>query len=109
MSRNTFNRAVDKYSRALQVYCDRGEFDKANRELENLYQALDDLMEFTKTRIRLSKEKRENVQRSEAKRPTPVAESPAPTEGSEADPGLPSGEVPVKKQSKPRTVRKKSE
>ena len=51
MYRNTVNRNVDKYVNALKVYCDRSQLDKANAQLENLYQALDELMQVTKARV----------------------------------------------------------
>lgn len=72
MYRNTANRAVQKYVDALLVYCNRSELDKATVQLENLYQALDDLIEATKERIALSEKRKEKVKdvRPEAKRQT---------------------------------------
>jgi len=106
MSRNTHNRILDKYTNALKVYCDREDLDKAKRALEDVYQALDDLMEATKQRIKAREVK--NVQRSEAQRPKETAKSTAPAKGVKSDPGPARDEVPVKKQFKPRNVSKKS-
>lgn len=103
MYRNTANRNVTKYVKAMQVYCDRGDLVKANRELENVYQALDDLMETTKARIALSEDRKAKKDvRPETQRPKVNKGSDSPSKEGKAKARPISSKV-QSKQSKPKS------
>ena len=91
MYRNSYNRVVTNHMKQLLVYCDRGDLVKAQSELDQVYQAIDGLMDFTRERMAI-KAKRE------AENDTPESKPQANNEeGEEADSGSKKGSTKASK------------
>lgn len=66
MYRNSYNRILTKAIKTLTVECDRGRLDKVKPAVEDVYQAIDELVAFTEERVAIRARREEAKQKLRA-------------------------------------------